>query len=195
MKSPLNLVALGFLTFAAGTHAASFEALRAEAAALVPPFQQQLMQTVKQALEDGGPARAVESCQLLAPQITAEHSRAPWRVGRTALRVRNPDNAADAWERNVLEEFVLRAKAGEPLQGMHKAQWVDGEFRYMQAIPTGEPCLACHGTAIKPELASLIEQRYPADQARGFQPGELRGAFSLKRPAATRTAPQPSAEP
>lgn len=181
MKHLSSAVALSLLTLAGTAGAASFEALQAEAAALVPPFQQHLLQTVKQAMEKGGPVHAVESCQLLAPQISAEHSKAPWRVGRTALKVRNPDNAADAWERAVLEEFASRASSGEPLQGMHKAAMVEGEFRYMQAIPTGEPCLACHGSAIKPELASLIEQRYPADQARGFQPGELRGAFSLRR--------------
>lgn len=181
MKSLSSAVALSLLTLAGTAGAASFDELKAEAAALVPPFQQHLLQTVKQAMQEGGPTHAVESCQLLAPQIAAEHSKAPWRVGRTALKVRNPENAADAWEREVLEEFASRAQAGEPLQGMHKAQVVEGEFRYMQAIPTGEPCLACHGPAIKAELASLIEQRYPADQAYGFQLGELRGAFSLRQ--------------
>ncbi|MOA58455.1 hypothetical protein D3C78_1828600 [compost metagenome] len=51
----------------------------------------------------------------------------------------------------------------------------------MKAIPTGEPCLACHGQQIKPELAAVIDQRYPQDQARGFALGELRGAFTLRR--------------
>lgn len=181
MKSLSSAVALSFLTLAGTAGAASFDELKAEAAALVPPFQQHLLQTVKQAMEKGGPAHAVESCQLLAPQITGEHGKAPWRIGRTALKVRNPNNAPDAWERGVLEEFAKRAQAGEPLQGMHQAEMVAGEFRYMQAIPTGEPCLACHGSAIKPELASLIAQRYPADRAYGFQLGELRGAFSVRQ--------------
>ncbi|MNT54386.1 hypothetical protein D3C72_1915480 [compost metagenome] len=61
------------------------------------------------------------------------------------------------------------------------AEIVDGEFRLMKAIPTGEPCLACHGQNLKPELAAVIDQRYPQDQARGFAPGELRGAFTLRR--------------
>lgn len=188
MKHLSSAFAFSLLTLAGSASAASFEELRAQAAALVPPFQQHLLQTVKQAIEEGGPAHAVESCQLLAPQITGEHSKAPWRVGRTALKVRNPNNAPDAWERDVLEQFAKRAQAGEPLQGMHKAAMVEGEFRYMQAIPTAEPCLACHGSAIKPELASLIEQRYPADQAYGFQLGELRGAFSVRQATGAHTA-------
>lgn len=49
-------------------------------------------------MADGGPAQAVEACQSLAPSIAAQHSQAPWTVGRTALKLRNPDNAPDAWE-------------------------------------------------------------------------------------------------
>lgn len=161
--------------------AADPQQLAAEGAALIPPFQQQLLETVQAAMRDGGPAKAVEACQLLAPQIASQHSQAPWSVGRTALKVRNPDNAPDAWERQVLEQFAARAAAGEPLQEIRHAQVVDGQFRLMKAIPTGEACLACHGSAIKPELAAVIDQRYPGDQARGFALGDLRGAFSLRR--------------
>lgn len=161
--------------------AADSQQLAAEGAALIPPFQQQLLDTVKAAMLDGGPAKAVEACQLLAPQIAVQHSQAPWQVGRTALKVRNPNNAPDAWEHRVLEQFAARAAAGEPVAELKHAEIVDGEFRLMKAIPTGEPCLACHGQNIKPELAAVIDQRYPQDQARGFALGELRGAFTLRR--------------
>lgn len=153
--------------------------LEREAAALIPPFQQELLATVKQAMQAGGPVQAVEACQLLAPQIAAKHSEAPWRIGRTALKVRNPENAPDAWEHAVLESFAERAEAGEPLASLSHSEVVDGRYRYMQAIGTGEPCLACHGTEIRPALAAIIENRYPHDQALGFGPGDLRGAFTL----------------
>lgn len=68
-----------------------------------------------------------------------------------------------------------------PLAGMHQADVVGGEQRLMTAIAMAQPCLACHGRAIEPELAALIDQRYPDDQARGFGEGELRGAFTLRR--------------
>lgn len=156
--------------------------LVSEAASLIPPFQQQLLQTVQQAVASGGPTAAIEACQVLAPRITEEHSKTPWRIGRTSLRLRNPANQADSWERQVLEDFARRSQAGEPLAQMRQAAVVDGEFRYMQAIATGEPCLACHGSQIKPPLVALLDQHYPQDQARDFQPGELRGAFTLRRP-------------
>ncbi len=155
--------------------------LREEAAGLIPPFQQQLLGTVKKAVAEGGPRAAVESCNLLAPAIAEEHSRAPWTVGRTSLKLRNPDNAPDAWERQVLEQFQQRAAAGEPLERLSHGEVIGNEYRYMQAIATGEPCLACHGKAIKPELAGLLSRLYPDDQARGFSQGELRGAFTLRK--------------
>lgn len=178
----MRFITLSLLaTLSAPALAADVQQLTAEGAALIPPFQQQLLDTVKAAMQEGGPVKAVEACQLLAPQITAQHSQAPWKVGRTALKLRNPNNAPDAWERQVLEQFAARAAAGEPVMELKHAEIVDGEFRLMKAIPTGEPCLACHGQNLKPELAAVIDQRYPQDQARGFAPGELRGAFTLRR--------------
>jgi hypothetical protein len=84
----------------------------------------------------------------------------------------------------VLEQFAQRAEAGEPIQQIKHAEVVDGQYRYMQAIGTAEGCLGCHGEKIKPELLSLLDQRYPQDQARGFREGDLRGAFTLSRPLA-----------
>ncbi len=181
MKS-LSLLALGLLTL--NLHAApasDTDQLRNEAASLIPAFQQQLLATVKQAMAEGGLGQAVEACQLLAPEIALQHSQAPWQVGRTALKLRNPDNAPDAWELSVLEQFAQRSAAGEPLAQLKRDEVVDGEYRYMQAIGTAAACLGCHGPDIRPELLSLLEQRYPQDQARGFREGELRGAFSLRR--------------
>ncbi|NUT83509.1 Tll0287-like domain-containing protein [Pseudomonas brassicacearum] len=175
----VTAVLLGALSF--GALAEDLQNLSAEGAALIPPFQQELLGTIKAAMQSGGPTKAVEFCQLLAPEIAAKHSQSPWTVGRTSLKVRNPANAPDAWERKVLQQFADRAAAGEPLAEMKHAEMVGGEFRLMKAIPTGEPCLACHGKEIKPELAAVIDQSYPQDQARNFALGELRGAFSLRR--------------
>ena len=159
-----------------------------EAAAQIPPFAEHLLGTVRQAIAEGGPTAAVRACQALAPQIASEHSQQAWQLGRTSLKVRNPDNAPDAWERAVLERFASAAEAGTPVKELRHGEEVDGQYRYMQAIAVGEPCLACHGTAIKAEVREAIDQYYPHDQARGYQVGELRGAFTLSRPI-TQEAP------
>jgi hypothetical protein len=59
----------------------------------------------------------------------------------------------------------------------------DGRVRYMRAIVTDGVCLACHGASLAPEVAAAIDERYPEDEARGFAPGDLRGAFTITWPA------------
>lgn len=155
--------------------------LEAEARGLIPSFAGELLATVQQAMAAGGPVAAIAACQLMAPEIAGRHSQPPWRVGRTALRVRNPANAPDAWERQVLERFAIAAAQGAPLSGLRQGDVVAGEYRYLQAIATGEPCLACHGQALAAPVQAALREKYPADAATGFALGELRGAFTLRR--------------
>ncbi len=61
------------------------------------------------AIKAGGTVSALGACRTIAPVIAEERSRTYGvEVGRTALKVRNPANAPDAFERRVLEEFVRR---------------------------------------------------------------------------------------
>lgn len=137
------------------------------------------------ALKAGGPRSALGVCRTLAPAIAGKASQTHGLdVGRTALKVRNPANAPDAFERKVLEDFARRIEAGaDPAALEHAETRIEGGktvFRYMKAIPTAaEPCLACHGTRIEPELQAEILRLYPDDQATGFKAGELRGAFTV----------------
>lgn len=63
----------------------------------------------------------------------------------------------------------------------------NGTFRYMKAIPMQGMCMTCHGGQelipdnVKERLATL----YPDDQATGFTPGSLRGAFTVSIPPDT----------
>ena len=177
----ITLLSFGLFSLAASAEPVTPEALQQEASALIKPFAEQLLGTVKKAKAEGGPSQAIEACQLLAPDIARQHSQAPWQIGRTALKVRNPDNAADAWEQQVLERFAKQAAAGTPLTQLRHGEVVNGEYRYMQAIGTQADCLGCHGEKIEPALLGLLDTRYPEDQARGFREGDLRGAFSLRR--------------
>ena len=43
----------------------------------------------------------------------------------------------------------------------------------------GEPCALCHGSAVKDDVKAAVAKLYPKDQATGFEPGELRGAFTV----------------
>jgi Protein of unknown function (DUF3365) len=157
-----------------------------EARGIVKQFAGELLGTLETAMEEGGPVAGVAVCQSAAPVIAADASKsARWSVGRTALKVRSPANAPDSYERKVLEDFAFAAKAGSDLAKLERFETVteNGKrtVRFMKAIPTAEPCLACHGSNLKPEVAKAIAELYSTDQATGFALGELRGAFTLKR--------------
>jgi hypothetical protein len=165
---------------------ASEDPLVAESRAAVKELGTTLKGKLIAALGEGGPVHAVGVCHEIAPSIAAELSAEKgWQIGRTALRYRNPSNAPDAWERAVLEEFEARRSAGEDPKGLehHEVVERDGKevFRYMKAIPTAEVCTACHGERLPPPVSEAIYRLYPDDQARGFQPGDIRGAFTLSR--------------
>ena len=106
-----------------------------------------------------------------------------FRVRRTSLRVRNPDNTPDAWESKVLEQFQMRRQSGDKIAVLDYAEILDDgqvrQFRYMKAIPVGKVCVICHGKAIDPELIFWLGKIYPGDRARGFEVGEIRGAFTV----------------
>jgi hypothetical protein len=185
----LFAVVFGFFFALAGATAADELAQRTEGArAAVAAFGEKLRGELIAALEAGGPPRAIEVCNLKAPGIADEISKKQgWRVARTSLKVRNPANAPDAWEKAVLEKFEARKAAGEdPAKIEHAEFATEGGkkvFRYMKAIPTAEkPCLACHGSVIAPEAAAVIARHYPNDQARGFKAGDIRGAFTVVQP-------------
>jgi hypothetical protein len=153
----------------------------------VKEFAGGLQNALQSAMKEGGPVKAIEACNKVAPGIAADISRKNnWDVGRTSLKVRNSNNAPDAWERAVLEKFEQRKAAGEdPTKIEHFEVVTEGgkkHFRYMKAIPTAEICTKCHGTAIDPAVGAKLKELYPNDQATGFKVGDLRGAFSIVQP-------------
>jgi hypothetical protein len=155
--------------------------------AAVKEFAGALQGELGAAMKEGGPIAAIAVCNAKAPEIATEQAaKRGWTVGRTTLKSRNEANAPDTWERAVLESFEARRAAGEALDTMEHAEIVTAEggavFRYMKAIPTGEVCLACHGSAIKPEITAKLDALYPSDQARGFSVGDIRGAFTIQQP-------------
>ena len=135
-----------------------------QARVIIQQFATTLKGELQQAMKTGGPSSAVAVCKDKAPAIAAELAQQTgWEVGRTSLKPRNSAlNGPDAWEQHVLKQFDDRTAAGQPGKGMTYAEVVESgtgkAYRYMQAIPTAEVCLACHGGNIEPGLAETIEQ-------------------------------------
>ncbi|WP_376692107.1 Tll0287-like domain-containing protein [Wenzhouxiangella sp. EGI_FJ10409] len=144
----------------------------------------QLQQALQAAMAEGGPVAGIEVCRVRAPEIADNVSSDSRRVGRTSLKVRNPDNRPDSWETRMLQEFEQRLADGEaPGQIDAFALRRKGERRFlhwMKAIPTQGLCTTCHGQDLQPDVAEAIDAAYPRDQARGYSVGDLRGAFSVE---------------
>ena len=168
-------------------HAADYAAEISASRETVKEFMQTLKQELQTGMQDGGPVNAISVCNLTAPAIANTYSiRNGWDVGRTSLKVRNPDNAPDTWERSTLESFEERKRAGEDPMKMEHYEVVrkDGisELRYMKAIPTGQLCLACHGEQVDSTVKTRLKKLYPQDQALGYRKGDIRGAFTIRQP-------------
>jgi hypothetical protein len=151
---------------------------------LATHLQKELGGRLKSALTIDGPVPAIGVCQLDAPAIGAQISAdTAARVGRTALKVRNPANSADVDARIVLKSFERQMADGIQRPAEHFVVSDDGSARYMKAIVTQPMCLTCHGSDVSVEVATALKQRYPQDRATGFAAGELRGAFIIDWPA------------
>lgn len=190
LRATVPVAVLCFLGISSSGLAADIKSMKKEAVETTKAFVKQLGGAMKKEMKAGGPTAALKVCSELAPQITAQISREKgWKVTRVGTRVRNPMlGLPDPWEQNVLAKFQERAAKGETFDKMAFAEIVDEPngkyFRFMKAIGVKGQCLACHGDAkgIKPEVKALLEERYPHDQAKGYKPGDLRGAVSIKRP-------------
>lgn len=167
--------------------ATDLAAERDQARSLIKQLGGALKSELQAAMKNGGPTEAISVCNQRAPKIAAKVSAdTPWRVGRTSLRIRNPANRPDAWEAGVLTRFDQRLAAGEPAGSIDHLEVIEAdgrrELRYVKAIPTAELCTTCHGTNLDPAVSARLDELYPEDRARGYSPGQLRGAFTLRKP-------------
>jgi hypothetical protein len=166
---------------APAAHTADPEPWVVESRRVAGQLGSQLAGELSGALESS-PVEAIRICRERAPLIAAGLGReAGASVGRTALKLRNPDNAPQDWQRSVLESFAGRIAAGASPASLEFTDTVDSggtvERRWMKPIMTAPMCLACHGQTLPPGVAEALAREYPQDGATGFAAGQLRGAF------------------
>ncbi|MCW8908163.1 MAG: DUF3365 domain-containing protein [Sedimenticola sp.] len=157
-----------------------------EARGLVKQFGSNLKGELVKAMKSGGPTKAIEFCNLRAPGIASEVADASgWEIGRTSLKLRSQANSPDAWEMKVLQGFEAMKVAGADPSKLEYAETVEvnGQkvFRYMKAIPTEKACLNCHAAKVVPAVEQKLQALYPEDRARGFNIGDIRGAFTFSK--------------
>lgn len=154
------------------------------ARAITKTFQERLKAELQAAMKQDGPVAAIGVCHSRAPEVAAElGAETGWKVARTSLKTRNSANAPTKAEKQVMEEFERARADGIALATL---EWWDADengFSYMKAIPAQGMCMTCHGENIAPKLREKLDTLYPEDTATGFSPGDIRGAFTLYKPA------------
>ena len=118
-----------------------------------------------------GPVAAIAVCKSEASEIAkAVGQQEDVKIGRTALKLRNPNNQPPAWA-----ESLVAAAVDQPTF----LTLSDGRGAALLPIKLKGLCLMCHGPVdqIMPEIKSQLATHYPNDQATGFKEGDLRGWF------------------
>lgn len=147
-------------------------------------LMQNLSTQLKAALQTGSPSTAVEVCKQVAIPITETTSKQfeGSVVRRTSLQTRNPLNAPDAMDRQVLLNWQDLKKEEKPLPEHSLQIATDGTHRFYKPLIVQELCTKCHGPSemMGAELKALIDQLYPEDQARNYKVGDIRGAIAVE---------------
>ena len=182
-----GILILAFAALATPAFSADKAALVDEGKALMARFGGTLKDALLLAISEGGPSHAIGVCNERAPEIAASIANdSGWTVARSSHRLRNPDNAPDAFTAATIEDFLTREAAGEKAADMVRTEIVEEDgrnvFRLVKAIPTAGVCLNCHGAdEVTPEVEVQLNSLYPSDQARGFTEGQMRGVFTLSK--------------
>ena len=159
----------------------NIEALEMQANSKIKQFSGQLKTALVGAIQTEGFASAVKVCKEQAPEIAKSVSKDGWTLARTSLKTRNAANKPDAWEQEKLQDFDKKFKEGVSPNQLSAIDVNENRFRYMKAIPTGQVCLACHGSNVEPSLKATIDKNYPNDKAIGYTLEDIRGAFTLRK--------------
>lgn len=142
--------------------------------------------TLTATMSESGPVAAMEVCSQHAGSLTDGVTNATGvTVGRSSLRLRNPDNVGPEWV-----SAWLTAQGERPAEGVQPSVTAavreDGVpvVRGIGPIPVEAPCLVCHGPTDtrSPAIQAALAERYPSDAAGGYAIGDLRGAIWAEVP-------------
>lgn len=151
-------------------------------------FMGKLKTVLVNEMQNNGVVEAVNVCsdtaQILTEQIGDSKNLF---IKRVSDKNRNPNNAPDEFETAVIEKFKQLHAANQIDASTEYAEIIDSSgkkiIRYMKPIIIQNECLTCHGSKeyIPDAVNEIIITRYPNDKARGYSPGELRGAVSITK--------------
>lgn len=145
--------------------------------------QAELMKAVQGAISSGGPAYAVDYCNIEALDIKDSLSTLNnCTIQRLSMKYRNPaDKPETETEMEQLKSFEMLHSEGKALKPT--VYIVGNEVEYYQPIMIGSgACLLCHGdpaTQISRETMNMINKLYPNDLATGYGMNDFRGVWKI----------------
>jgi hypothetical protein len=145
--------------------------------------QEALLKAVQGAMASGGPAYAVDYCNIEALELKDSLSELNnCTIQRLSLKYRNPaDKPVSEIETEQLKTYERLHNEGDTLAPT--VHIVGDELEYYQPIMIGSgTCLLCHGdpgTQIAGETLRTIRKLYPDDLATGFAFNDFRGVWKI----------------
>lgn len=177
----LSTIAATLLVATAAIGADENNSKQAVAAKAIGHLGQEMRKKLSKSMQKNGPAGAIDVCAKDAPIISSLiEKELGVTIRRTSLKFRNPQNAPDAAEEQLLGVLAAAHSAGEKLpQGV--TMFPNDTRRFYKVVTVEKNCLKCHGDsttldeAVRKELAAM----YPDDKAVGYKEGDFRGIFSV----------------
>ena len=140
---------------------------------------------LKGTLAQKGPLAAIDRCRILVPLIEkdAGESIEGVTVRRISNQVRNPRNRPDPIDSEAISA-LMQVDSDPEARNEPMVHFTDDWARYYEPIRIQPICLICHGdpASFSPELAASLKERYPQDEATGYQLGDLRGVIRVEIP-------------
>ena len=135
--------------------------------------------------KEGGLPAVLNFCHDNALKLTDSMAEAyNVKIKRTSHKLRNPYNAPDEMEKEILNKYLSAQKNSEKLQPIIKED-TEGNVHFYAPILIKHDCLKCHGEPgkeIPKDIYQMIKEKYPQDQAINFKEGDLRGIWDIEFP-------------
>ncbi|ASV31726.1 c-type heme family protein [Maribacter cobaltidurans] len=132
-------------------------------------------------MQKEGPVAALKFCNEKAYPLTDSMAIVHGaNIKRVSDRARNPMNRANTQELKYIAYFKERIKAEEDYEPISVE--IGDKTNFYYPIITNDMCLKCHGKKgndIRAEVVSILQERYPEDEAIGYSANEVRGIWSI----------------
>jgi Protein of unknown function (DUF3365) len=187
MKNTIFFTFLIAIAVACNNNDADHKEMNSEAAAYIKKGDSivkitfdTLRNVLLKTIAEKGQAEAVKFCNVQALPITGMYASEGIIVSRISDKNRNAGNALQDLDKTEWKKYLELAAKKDSLKPA--VVYSNNQAHYYKPILIQPLCLSCHGSTekdIAKELQPVIDSLYPADKAKGYKAGELRGMWHI----------------